>query len=308
MAKKIWGFQDSQNWGPLLMTAAAARGYDARVFDDYRIPDEGIVFFHMHHHPAVRTTHKRAMAALAVNSRIELIPDYRSSVLFDDKVEQVRYFARWMPATRVFTTPASAKRFVESGAQYPFVSKSAEGTSSHNVRLIETAQQARDEIRAAFSDVGISTKYGQEQRGILLWQDFVPGGSTGDVRIIAIGGKRLMLRRENRADKPMTAGRVTPVTSLTSDLQDALRFANEFFAAEQIAFGGIDVIRDGKGRWTLLELTVGWTLHSYYECAFIENVGDRWIATADKGTRVWDVLLDEIERGAFARVPATRTA
>ena len=238
--------------------------------------------------------HKRCMAIMSMNPALTLIPDYRSSVLYDDKLEQARQLAKWMPRTQVFYTPGAARRFLDTQPDFPFMSKGAEGTASHNVRLVTTIEQARDEIKYAFSDLGIKSRYDQRQRGYLMWQDFVPD-NAGDIRVIAIGTKRLMLKRANRTDRPMASGsgNITPVTTLDEETASALEAANEFFHKENMHWCGIDMVRDQvTGQWKILETTVGWTLNGYYECAFI--------GTQLMGTDVWHVLLDEIENGASA--------
>lgn len=296
MTYRLWCYNDSHNWGQMLQAEAAKRGHDVHLFDDAREPDRGYVFMHMHHHPQVRLLHKRAMAIMAMNPELTLIPEYRSSVLYDDKIEQARQLARWMPRTQVFYTPNAAKRFLEKNPQLPFMSKSAEGASSHNVRLVRTADEARLEIKHAFSDLGIKCRYGQTQRGYLLWQDFVPG-NDGDIRIIAIGKQRLVLRRGNRDDRPMASGSGKLISMTTeslakdADAQQALAVANLFFAQENMNWCGIDMVKGAQGRWFILETTVGWTMHGYYDCEFI--------GTKQKGDRVWSVLLDEVDAGVF---------
>lgn len=298
--KKLWAFNDAHNWGAMLVSTAAARGYDAHLFEDGRELESkaGMVFVHMHHHPQVRDRHKRMMAALALNPHLQLIPDYRSSVLFDDKLEQQRQFAKWMPNTQVLTTPGSAKKFLNNAPKFPIVSKSSEGAASHNVRILETPAQANEEMRFAFSDIGIKAKYGQEQRGYLLWQEFLPG-NDGDIRIIAIGSQRLILRRFNRPERPQAGStNVKPITKLDAELEQALDFANSFFDQERLRWAGIDIVKDHRtGAWRVLETTVGWTLHGYYECAFFD-AGNK--PTGRLGSDVWSVLLDEIDAGAFA--------
>jgi glutathione synthase/RimK-type ligase-like ATP-grasp enzyme len=299
---KVWCYSDAHNWGTMLSQEAAKRGHDAHLFEDPRQPDAGYVFVHMHHHPQVRMLHKRLMAIMAMNPNLTLIPEYRSSVLYDDKLEQARQLPKWMPRTRVFYTPNAARRHLDAAPALPIMSKSAEGASSHNVRLLTTYEEARQEIKHAFSDIGIKCRYGQTQRGYLLWQDFVPG-NEGDIRIIAIGTQRLILRRGNRADRPMASGsgNLTPITSLDdSDVCAALDKANEFFAFEHFNWCGIDLVKDEQGVWYVLETTVGWTLHGYYDCAFIDCrdvMAPR--VREERGDKVWQVLLEEIERGVF---------
>lgn len=105
-----------------------------------------------------------------------------------------------------------------------------------------------------------------------------------------------MLRRGNRDDRPMASGsgRLTPIKVATAgeDILAALAYADEFFRTENMPWCGIDIVRDAT-RHYVLETTVSWTMHGYYECEFF---GDEQGRTGEK---VWDVLLDEIEAGVF---------
>lgn len=294
---KIWCYEDTQGWGQGLCSAALHRGYDARMFFTYDQPDEGYLFFHMHHHPQVRARHKRMMEHFATNARLRLIPDYCSAKLYDDKVEQARAYAKWMPETHVLRSPTVAKEFLQSDKMlpFPFISKAAEGASSYNVRLVHTMDAAMAEIRQAFSDRGIPAKYGQKQMGYLLWQEFIPDNDC-DIRVIAIGRQRLVLRRFIRSpDRPFASGsgKLDHITELTDPkIVSAYEFANEFFKAEGLKWCGIDLVFDKvKQRWFLLETTVGWTLHGYFSCKFFPD--------GRMGTEVWEVTMDELEAGAF---------
>lgn len=299
---KIWCYEDAHNWGAMLARAAQARGHEAHMFDEPRKPDQGYVFMHMHHHPQVRLLHKRMMAIMAMNPSLVLVPEYRSSNLYDDKIEQARQLSKWMPRTQIYYSPGAAKRALALGLKFPLISKTSEGASSHNVRLVSSEDEARREIKEAFSDLGIKCRYGQVQRGYLLWQEFVEG-NEGDIRIIAIGRKRLILRRYNRKDRPMASGsgNLKPIVDLSDpEILSALETANQFFRDEDFRWCGIDLIKEkSTGRWLVLETTVGWTLHGYYECAFIDCSAPEPRVMEENGMSVWDVFLDEVEAGIF---------
>lgn len=292
---KLWAYNDAHDWGSQLAALAASRGHDAHLFEDPREPDTGHVFFHMHHQPQVRILHKRCMAIMATRPELNLIPSYRLSNLFDDKVEQTRQLAKWMPRTYLFYSPATARKFLERGMQIPFVSKTSEGESAHNVRLITDLAQAKQEIRYAFSDIGIKCRHQQTQRGYLLWQEHMPGDS--DVRVIAVGRQRLILKRGGREDRAMAQGAraLVPVLKLDEEMAAALTTANHFFAGEDFKWCGADLVRDENGRWHITECTVRWTLHHYYECPFFVD----GVPTARCGNKIWEVLVDELEAGIF---------
>lgn len=286
---KLWCFNDAHNWGHSLTVEATKRGHDVRLFDNPREPDAGIVFFHMHHHPQVRLLHKRMLAIMATNPALTLIPSYRMSQLFDDKLEQARQLAKWMPRTHVFYTPGSAKRYLTAHATFPIVSKSSEGASRDNTRLLKSQDEALFEIRQAFSDIGVKCKYGQAQRGYLLWQEFV--APQMDVRVIAVGAQRLIMRRDTTPDAK-GALRLKPVNEIDVDAADALVFVDWFLTQEDLRWCAVDIAKDRTtNEYRILEITASWTMHNYYDCTFVGM--DR------KGDDVWAVLMDQIEAEAF---------
>lgn len=292
---KIWAYNDSHDWGTQLATTAASRSHDVHLFEDPRQPDEGHVFFHMHHQPQVRILHKRCMAIMAIRPELRLVPSYRMSNLFDDKLEQARQLAKWMPRTQVFYSPAQARKWLDRGPAIPFMSKTSEGESAHNVRLITDLVQAKQEIRYAFSDIGIKCRHQQTQRGYLLWQEYI--ASEWEVRVIAVGRYRLILRRNGSNDGAVAQGKGKPgpVIALDEEMQCALTSANHFFDGEQVSWGAVDMVKDENGRWYVTECTVRWTLHHYYECPFFLEGRP----TDRCGDKIWDVLVDELEAGVM---------
>jgi hypothetical protein len=294
---KLWCYNDAHNWGVQLASVAQSRGHDVHVFDNPRQPDDGLVFMHMQHHPQVRLLHKRSMEIMSMNPSLTLIPDIRAATLFDDKIRQVVELSRWMPRTSVFYTPTSARKWIERQPKMPFISKSSEGASSQGVRLVLNYEDARNEIRMAFSDIGITTRYQQTQRGYLLWQEFIEG-CTSDLRVIAIGGQRIMLHRGNRKDSHITpgTGNLINVRHLDEDVANALKYANQIFAEQDTRWGCLDLLRLPDGKWTMIETTVSWTLHGFYESGFFRDGQP----TGKCGDKIWDVLVDEIEAGAFS--------
>lgn len=288
---KVWCFDDVHGWGQSVLMAATKRGHDAIMFDDPNIPDEGVAFVHMHHHPGVRTLHKRMMERLALRGDLLLIPNTRSAALFDDKVEQARHFSRWMPKTHIFQTPYSAREFIERGDCFPFYSKAREGVNGYNVRLIESYGEAKLEAKYAFSDRGIRARYSQKQIGYVLWQEAIEG-FDGDLRIMGVGRKRLALRRY--AD-----GRTEPMNDMTVQLASALAFAGRFLERENMPWGLVDLVRDREtNRWYMLESSVSWNMESFLGCRIIDSE----TVTDQTGADIWDAMVVELELGRMGEL------
>jgi len=276
-----------------LYLAAKDGGHDPIMFDDPGMPDEGVAFVHMHHHPGVRTAHKRMMQKLSLRGELLLIPGMRSAELFDDKMAQARHLSRWMPRTHVFHTPHSARSFIESGNCFPFYSKAVEGTNSHNVRLVETYDAAKLEIKFAFSDRGLKARYGQKQIGYLLWQEVIPNNEY-DLRVVSIGRKRMVLRRYNDERR-----RAEPINYVDDEIASALAFSGRFFERESLPWAVADLVRDREnGRWYVLECSAHWAMEAFAACNFI----DCDVVTDQTGVDVWKVLLKEIELGRMGEL------
>lgn len=295
---RLWCFNDAHFWGRDLALEAKAQKHDARLFEDGREPDMGYAFMHLHHHPQTRARDKGINQQLALNPDIVAVPEYRSARLYDDKLEQAAELSKWMPRTRAFFSPRPVRQFLETSPDFPIISKTREGASSHNVRLLRTMDEANQEIRLAFSDLGIDCRYGHKQHGYLLWQKFC-AGNKGDIRIIAIGDLRLVLKRNNRKDRPFASGSGsnTPVTVLDKSTMDAFTKADDFFVSENFKWCGIDLVYDyDDKRWVILETTVGWTLRGYDECQFIDRNGK---PTGKTGRDIWKVFIKQLEQGVF---------
>ena len=286
---KLWIYRDRSDWCDQLAAVAGKRGHDTKLFCDPREPDRGTVFARIHHHPDSRLRDKAAMAHMAVNPDLHLVPGYRSSVLYDDKAEQARQLARWMPRTEIAYSLEDAETAIQR-LGLPLMSKCAEGAGSYNVRFLTSAAEAMAEAALALGD-GLPVHYGQRQRGYVLWQRFCPGNAY-DFRVIAIGDERLILRRGNRDDRPMASGanREMPIKWPDREASDVLDFADTFFAAEAMTWCGIDVVRDhDAGRWTVLECTTGWPL---------SNMSSHRFVSGRSGAEFWDVAMEQMEAGA----------
>ena len=286
---KLWLYQDLAGWGEALLPIALERGHDARLFVEAHEPDEGAVFVHMHHHPDSRGYDKELMATLAGKDGLRLCPDPRSAILYDDKVEQFRQLARWMPATMIITAMRDVPHAL-ARLKIPLISKTSEGAGSKNVRLVATVGDSRAEADQALDGNGIVCHYDQRQRGYLLWQEFLAGNEY-DFRVIAIGRERLILRRGNREDRPMASGsgNEMPIQWPDAEASEVLAFAYSFFAAEGFRWCGVDIVRDhARERWVILEMTVGYPLGKMRDHTFVSG---------RSGAEYWSIVMDEIENG-----------
>lgn len=292
---KLWCLDDAGGWGRALLSEARSRGWRADLFRACAEVDtfDGYAFMRLDQKPP-RINHEKATAEGLYSTPLVLIPDITQLRLYDDKLQQAIRFARWMPPTLIFRALDNANRlaaFAVDALGLPFISKTSEGSASHNVRLIRSQEEAAKEATQVFGD-GLQARY-SVQKGYLLWQRFLPG-NLYDYRAIAVGRQRLLLRRHNRDDRPFASGsgRCEPITELDNETAEVLDAANQFFEAAKTSWCGIDLVRDpASGLWKVLETTLGWKMSAYWPCAFF--------GTTFKGADIWRVLCDEIEAGAF---------
>lgn len=280
---KLWCYEDAHYWGKNLFEEGQRRNWDVHLFEGARQPDTGVLFMHMHAHPAVRNHHKRLMQHFATKPQLQLWPDYRAAMLYDDKLEQLRQLAKWMPPTLLLKSPLAAREFIDSRPTLPIMSKSGEGSG---VRMLRTYDDCLREIKLAFSDLGIRNRHGALSHGYLYWQQHV-GTTDSVIRAICIGNERLFLKRGPRVK---TERQLTPVTTMTDEVVGAFAQADRIIKAEGFKFCGLDLI-EHEGRWLLLKLIVGWSARKYFDCTIIPD--------GRPGTKVWEVLADQIEQRAI---------
>jgi glutathione synthase/RimK-type ligase-like ATP-grasp enzyme len=271
----------------VLHTRARQRGWDSELFrkPEEIIPGEdAIAFVRMNHNPQWRNRDKRLIRKLNLKG-VQTIPNFEMGQMYDDKLKQFRLMFEYMPKTWIFRDLGSAVRWTLD-QKYPFISKTSEGAGSKNVRLIETKEQAQSEAEKAFGEEGLLVHYGLRQQRYVLWQRYHP--VECDYRVLAIGNRRLIIRRKNRDDRPMASGSgkiefLDPESKLA---QSAFKFVDQLVKKFQMPFIGVDLIQVPEG-WLLLEVTSSWSLPAYYDALFDDG---------RKGCHFFDIILDEIEK------------
>ena len=182
----------------------------------------------------------------------QIFPRFHTYSFYDDKRRQMELLQ-----TKDYPTPRTAfvesrddvDRFLgEAGLQFPLVVKRTYGASSSQVRLAHNL----DEVLLP---------------GIL--QEFCPH-NDGDLRVVTIGNRVMGFRRNNRPNDFRASG--SGLRSYPEDLDfECVRLAHRISAENGFESMFYDFVRDGQGRWVVLEFsycsvdTSTRDCHYYYE-------------------------------------------
>lgn len=287
---RLWALDPYQSWAEAAIKAAQARGWQAKqILGGEDAGDEGYGFIRLSMYPSILATNRRDYDAMA--GRLTMIQDRGQVEVYEDKSEQWRRWGAWMPDTWRFESEAAALAFLAM-AEYPLVSKADVGASSVNVRILANRREAERHLLEAFG-AGIPLQKGQSQRGYVLLQRFIPHRIT--YRVNALGDSRAVFFRYCYKDKPVAqTGNVEPAFEMTDEVESLIDFADRFFAHAGTKWCAIDVLKDGDG-WKLLETSEGWPWPSPGRC----NEGTIFRSKGRKWIEMFEVMLDEIERGAW---------
>lgn len=283
---RVYAFPDPRGCGDAVLAAAQRRGHETTGF--YVHADTAYV-------RTVNYGHGRAQCLQALktfgHADLPCIPGAGAADWYDDKLAQVDLLRDWMPQTIVANAPSAA--ISAPALPFPFVSKSAHGSGSANVRLINTAQEAAAEIRAAFGP-GIPAK-GGVQKGYVYWQELIPG-NTRDVRVVVAGRRLYGLIRQCRDDVPFASGsgRAAPIMALDDpQVRNAFSMAGEIAETINAPWSCYDFVFDGD-RPYCLEVSTSWTEASYTDCAVFDRATLE--PTGETGGSWPDFVIDELER------------
>lgn len=295
---KLWCYGvDHGKWGQQLCEIANRNGLSAQVFteplDEMKAGDYAFMRIPQDHRLAV---YGKEHAKELFHRGLNLIPDLFSIACYEDKFMQVQAHSPFMPETKLLLptdTVRDAQRATES-LGFPFVSKSKEGSSSINVRLVHDMTEALTEYNLAMLGGGIHLPGGKVQKDYLIWQKFCRK-NPGDYRVCINGNYLLMLQRDNAHGRPFASGsgKNRPVNNPDEFQTGALKKARQFFEEYDLKWCGIDLVYDyDASSWRVLETTLGWSLGAYEDCVYF--------GTDYKGKHIWELLVEQIKQGVFA--------
>jgi len=305
MVKQLTVLDARHVWHGPMVTAARARGYDAkRIFRGQEaLTRQGLGFIRPHANPSALRTNID-FDDLDMREHLTMVQDRAQVEVYDNKSAQFERWGSLMPLTRRFTNRSEALEFVHQWDGW-LVSKADVGASSNNVRILKTPDDQRWHIGQCFgTGVHVTHSAGgagdrdveSRQQGYVLLQEYVPNDFTWRVNIV--GRARAIFKRFNHPRKGTAqTGNVEPVMVLDDETESLLFFADRVFEHIATRWCAIDVLRQGES-WKLIETSLAWPWPSPGRCddgPFFGGVLDRSYQWRD----MWDLMLDEYEAGIW---------
>jgi len=291
----ILSYDDRHDWGKLFLEAMKEiKGINCKLFNTAdEVPDSEDIFVYIHpDHDLNREKDRLIIETLQNHTKTTFMPTLKELLLYDEKVEQSKTYTTWLPETWFFDDFYSARKQIDL-MDYPFISKSNEGAASSNIRFILNKNEAELELKTIFSEQGLarydSQNAGLVQQGYVLWQEFLPNNEN-DWRIILIGKKfAWVLKRYNRLDVPFASGsgNIEMITKLSPEIENLLNFTLNFVNEFNYNFTGVDIVRDKKGEYKLLETTTGWGNGGIGCTVFIKTEEGEWEPSIFEGKDQW---------------------
>lgn len=299
---KLCVLDERETWHGPLIAAAQARGWPARrIRHGHEADGPGLGFIRPHADPEVLPRNLEDDARM--RCCLTMVQDRGQVEVYDNKSEQWRRWRAWMPPTWRFESEAEALDFV-AAHDAALVSKADVGASSVNVRVLRSRIEQESHIRRVFG-AGVEVDHcaggrgGRRarslQHGYVLLQQFIPHEVTWRVNII--GRSWAIFRRFNYPDRPVAqTGNVEPVRQLDPQTESLLAYCTRLVAALGTRWCALDILKVDHDEWRLLETSLAWPWPSPGDCMQAPFFGD----TRRRWKEMWELLLDELEAGAFS--------
>lgn len=273
----LFVIQDTREvWHKHAIAEAHAWGFEGRrikgAAELLNMPKPELGFIRPHANPKLlRENQDSDFPVMQMECRT-VIQDLEQVIVYEDKREQFNRWGALMPQTMHIMSKAQALENVAGALSYdgnfPIVSKSHCGASSHNVRIINSPAEFQIEVERAFGHgIKISHCDGGDgkaatrgvQRGYLLLQEFIPHDTTW--RVNRVGDAFALFKRHNYPNKPVAqSGNTEAVTELDDAAAKILKHAawltDNYIKSKWVA---LDLLIDPRsGTPLLLETSLAW--------------------------------------------------
>lgn len=281
---------EPQNAGRSIAAAAEKRGHEIFLLDRGMVKNPDVAYFRTCTFAPWKDRALKGIAAMHAIG-VPTLPSFNDAQLYDDKAAQIGPLKTWLPKTYLIGDGQAAAK-IAAEMSFPFISKSRHGAASRNVRLIETRNQAANEIQYAFG-AGIPLK-GGVQRGYLIWQEFIEGNQH-DIRVVLCGENLFGLKRFNREKVPFASGSGKRETIRKLNDPDTRRaFETASYIARELGtrWACFDFVFRA-GRVYCLEISFSWVEKAYNECPCFDR---ETLEPNGRMASAWaDFAVDELE-------------
>lgn len=290
---RLRAYRDPKGWGQAFSAAAEKRGHFCSLFTRAKMVYNGRAFVRLDQQGAQRDISRGIV--LELNRRgIKTLPTAREALWYDDKAAQIEPLRKWLPRTVYFRDQRRAAAWLREHARFPFVSKSVDGAGSKGVRVINTLEEALEELGRAFTAPGIPSVYDRRQLGYVYWQDLVPGNDC-DYRVCVVGRYVYGLIRDVRPGTIFASGsgQFRPLTLETPRELAAARLGVEIADELRTQWLAFDIVFDRHDRPLVLELSSAWTMRAYESCPMFRR--DTLERTTRTAAESFDVAVEVLE-------------
>jgi glutathione synthase/RimK-type ligase-like ATP-grasp enzyme len=261
----LYAYQGPKQWGERFQKAAKQLGHECKLFTmPEQVPPGARAWVRLDQQGQWRETTKSVVNRLHKRGVI-VFPGPKETHWYDNKWAQLEILKPFLPETVVLTNQAAAIAYARS-TRYPMVSKSSEGASSANVRLLHSEADALKEIRQVFGE-GLRISHGRIQSGYVYYQRFVPGLDK-DYRIIVAGDMVFGLERRTRPGdfRASGSGVFKPIFMTTEHEKRAAKYAVNIANSIKTKWCAFDIVFDQTDKAFVLEISSSWLAEAYKNC------------------------------------------
>ena len=266
LVPKMLAYDDPKGWGKMFVKANPK---SFLVDSAKKVGTGDKVFVRLDQQGKQRGISKNFLAE-CVKRGADTLPTAQEGEWYDEKIKQLPVLEKWMPKTWVVTNRAEAAALTEK-ISFPIISKSTDGAGSGAVRILESADDAKAEIKAAFSRQGMKSIYDRRQKGYVYWQEIVSGNDR-DYRVIIAGPYLFGLVRRNKKGTIFASGSGDnyPLTLATDRERDAARLAVEIAKEIGTKWMAFDFVFRNEAP-LVLEMSSAWTQKPYDRCQMFRH-------------------------------------
>lgn len=257
-------------WSRHLAMAAARKGMKPIFFSKaHEVPVGSLAFIRLDQYQAKHLA-QRDLARQLYEKGVKMFPSWRECLWYDDKIAQLPVLEKWLPKTKVYTidlSKYSASDYTdiisnEWNNEFPLISKSSEGASSANVRMINTIRELSAEIEL-IGKAGYPMSYNRKQKWYIYLQRYID--CQYDYRILVMGdyimGKKRYIKSQ---EEPFASGsgKHEVITEVNEENLPYLKLADEICYTLGIEWVALDFVKDKLGQICVLEMSTSWSTTS----------------------------------------------